>query len=114
MKKTILAALAAIVFVSPASALELPEGVTCTDLFWHTKNRVNPTELSDYQECVIATNWPDQTSGAMGDLFWVKLGEYYYSTSFSLLRKSFRDEDKALKAFILRVQTQHLKRLGEK
>ena len=103
MKKTILAALAALTFVSPASALELPEGYTCSDIFWMTKDRINPIKLSDYQECVLATTKPDETSGILGDLIWIQIDGIYYSTSMRLLRKSFTNFEDAHKAFMLHV-----------
>ncbi len=85
----------------PENGLELPPNTTCTDLFWHTSgNGINPTELSDLQECQLAVWKPDETSGKVGDIFWVKIDDIYYSTSFSLLRRHFgNNKERAMEAF---------------
>ena len=106
MKKTILAALAAITLTSNASALELPEGFTCLDLFWESTGTINKTKLTDYDQCVIAKNWPDKTSGVLGDIFWVKVDDVYYSASFRQLRR-FGSKEKAMAAFQQMVFTNH-------
>ena len=106
MKKTILAALAAFIITSPVNALELPAGLTCSDIFWADKGRVNPKHLSDYQECVLATTQPDKTQGIFNDIAWIKHNGKYYSMALSVLRKSFRNPDKALAALSLYFQIQ--------
>ena len=107
MKKTILAALAVLTFVSPASALELPDGLTCTDLFWHTKGGINKKHLSDYDECVIATNWPDKEFGVLNNIAWVKIEDHYYSMSINVMRKSFGSAEQAMGRFIVWAKVQH-------
>ena len=107
MKKTILAALAALTFVSPASALELPEGVTCTTLFWQTKTMWATPHLTDYEECVIATNWPNKESGILNQKAWVKIEGKFYSMHLNILRKSAKNKDEALALFNRYVLEQH-------
>lgn len=45
----------------------------CSDHF-DNPNRFNPTELSDYQECVLAAH-SDESAGVLGSIFWTKIGE---------------------------------------
>ena len=37
-------------------SIVLPEGVTCNDLFWKDRSRINPTELSNYQKCILSVH----------------------------------------------------------
>lgn len=98
---------------TPANAITtLPDGITCTDLFWDSKNRLNPTELSDYQECILATT-TDEDHGRLGDFFWIKLDDEYYSFNLRNLIKSFTSREKAEQAmqlWILKTTTEHNKR----
>lgn len=107
MKKIILAALAAVTLSSPVSALELPDGVTCTDLFWHTKATINKQELTEYDKCIIATNWPEKESGNLANIFWIKLDGIYYSINLRTLAKSFPDKEKAREVAINHISHLH-------
>ena len=89
-----------------ASSIVLPEGVTCSDLFWATSGRLNPTELSDRQKCILATT-SEEDSGSMGDLLWVRIDGEYFSTSKRKLWVMFKDEDKARKALQIEFIRQH-------
>ena len=45
----------------------------CSDHF-ENNSRFNPTELSDYQQCVLAAHSSD-SAGTLGGIFWAKIGE---------------------------------------
>ena len=45
----------------------------CSDHF-ENASRFNPTELSTYQECVLAAH-SNETAGTLGGIFWVKVGD---------------------------------------
>ena len=98
-----LAVLAALIIASTHETQEpsivLPEGVTCNDLFWRDRSRVNPTELSDYQKCVLGVNYGETDSGVLGDLLWVRVDGEYYSVSKRELRSAFSNEEDAKRAF---------------
>ena len=49
-------------------------------------SRLNPVELSDYQECWLDEFRGDDTSGVLGSLFWVNINDKYYSAPISTLR----------------------------
>ena len=49
-------------------------------------SRMNPVELSDYQECWLDEFRGDDTSGVLGSLFWVNINDKYYSAAISTLR----------------------------
>ena len=88
-------------------SIVLPEGVTCNDLFWKDRSRINPTELSDYQKCILSVHHGETNSGVLGDLLWVRIEGEYFSTSKRQLRAAFRTEEAAKRALQLDFQKQH-------
>ena len=50
------------------------------------ESRMNPTALSDYQECWLDVYSMDKDYGVLGSLFWVRANGEYYSTQLSNLR----------------------------
>jgi len=59
----------------------------CSDHF-ENPNRFNPTELSDYQQCVLAAH-SDEQAGVLGSIFWTKVGDTeFVSMPVSTLRKA--------------------------
>ena len=56
-------------------------------------SRVNPTELSKYQECWLDEHKSDEVSGVLGSLFYVKLAPgHYVSLPVNDIRKQPRDQ----------------------
>ena len=59
----------------------------CSDHFENT-SRFNPTDLSDYQQCVLAAH-NGESAGTLGGVFWVKTGETeFVSMPVSTLQKA--------------------------
>ena len=99
-------------FISTAAhadePLVLPEGVTCSDLFWYeSAGRINAKHLSDKQKCELAVNYPDETSGSYSQFLWVKIEEEYFSVNKVILQSSFKKEEDAKKAFELEIYRQY-------
>ena len=92
---------------SQEPSITLPEGVTCNDLFWKDRSRINPTELSNYQKCVLAVNYGETDSGVLGDILWVRIEGEYFSVSKRQLFASFRTEEAAKKAVEIEFQKQY-------
>ena len=88
--------------------LVLPEGVTCSDLFWYEgKGRINAKYLSDMQKCQLASRYADKNSGTFGQFLWVRIEGEYFSVNKIILQSSFRKEEDALKAFEIEIRRQH-------
>ena len=107
-----LAALAVIIAAASAApaqepTITLPEGITCNDLFWRDRSRINPTELSDYQECILATHYGETDSGNLGDILWVRIEGEYFSVSKRELRAAFGTEKAAQEAFTIEIHRQY-------
>ena len=64
------------------------------------ESRMNPTALSDYQECWLDVYSMDEDYGVLGSLFWVRANGEYYSTQLSNLRT---ESQRA--AFLSEIQT---------
>ena len=90
-------------------SIALPEGVTCNDLFWRDRSRINPTELSDYQKCYLSQYHGETDSGALGDLLWIRIEGEYFSLSKRELYAAFGDEDAAKRAVEIELQSQYRK-----
>ena len=91
-------------------SIALPEGVTCNDLFWTDRSRINPTELSDYQKCYLSQYHGETNSGSLGDLLWVRIDGEYFSVSKRKLQNSFgRNEEAAKKALNIEFRRQYNK-----
>ncbi len=88
-------------------SIVLPEGVTCSNLFWYQNGRVNPTELNDYQKCILAVNYGETDSGSLGDLLWVRINGEYFSVSKRKLWSSFSKEEDAQRALQIEFIRQH-------
>ena len=108
-----LAALAVIIAATAAPTQEptitLPEGVTCNDLFWRDRSRINPTELSDYQECILAVHYGETDSGELGGILWVRIEGQYFSVSKRELHAAFSNEEDAKEAFKREIHNQYNK-----
>ena len=89
VKKSILGLgmLVGILLTGTAQAQDIPEGFKCSDIYPNF-SRVNPTELSDYQKCILSIHKSEEVSGTMGSLFWVKFEDKYYSMPWSYIRKA--------------------------
>ena len=89
VKKSILGLgmLVGILLTGTAQAQDIPEGFKCSDIYPNF-SRVNPTELSDYQKCILSIHKAEEVSGTMGSLFWVKFEDKYYSMPWSYIRKA--------------------------
>ena len=85
----------------------LPEGITCNDLFWADRSRINPSKLSDYQKCYLAIHHGETDSGSLGDLLWVRIEGEYFSISKRQLRTAFGTEEQAKKALRTEFQRQY-------
>ena len=55
-------------------------------------SRVNPTELSEYQECWLDEHRADEAHGVLGSLFYVKVESDYISMPVSDLAKRGKDK----------------------
>ena len=64
-------------------SIVLPEGVTCNDLFWKDRSRINPTELSNYQKCILSVHHGETDNGVLGDLLRIRIEGEYFSASVS-------------------------------
>ncbi len=87
--------------------LTLPEGVTCNDVFWTDNGRINPTELSDRQKCILSVHYGETNSGAMGNILWIRIDGEYFSVSKSVLKASFSNEEDAQRALQREYARQH-------
>jgi len=64
-------------------------------------NRINPTELSDYQKCWLDEHRADKPNGVLGSLFYVKIDGDYVSVPVKELVK--RGEDKSVDYITLKI-----------
>jgi len=80
MMKIITTALTAITLSTNAFA---SEGHSCSH--FDNVSRFNPTELSEFQKCVINKH-EDKEAGIFGNLFWIKVGDDIVSMQTKLLR----------------------------
>ena len=95
MKNYILAAVAASVIGVSAPAFADNSSHACGA--FDNEIRFNPTELSDFQECWLNFHKPDEMSGTLGSLFWVKVGDEFVSMPVkSLVREGSAEKAKEL------------------
>ena len=104
MKNIILTIFIIVLSASQGSALELPKGETCTSIFWKSITNSPKDRLSDHQECVLATVWPDKKSGSFGGFFWILDNDKYYSVSYVALNVLPQEDRKAAAYLDLRRQ----------
>ena len=116
MKKFVIAAaFAATVMSTGAQAF----GASSADACGHIDNpsRFNPVELSEYQECWLDFHKPDEATGMLGNLFWVRAGDGFVSMPVSELREA--GSKKAAKAVVVEavvervVETRIVERIEE-
>ena len=107
----ILALVAASIAATPSEtpSIVLPEGVTCNDLFWTDRSRINPTKLSDYQKCILSVHYGETDSGSLGSLLWIRIEGEYFSVSKNSLRAAFSNEEDAKKALNIEFTRQYNK-----